>query len=226
MRLAPHVTPHFFSPSGPRPHSPSVCVGTPPDPPRRHPPRPAERKDLLIDPKSNALAETVARSDELFSKGARGAAREPEHARRDSASRPHVFSNLALGDVRPRASPSLETGTETEPGTETGTHAFPSSPVPLAPPLAVKRARELNEDAITYVEIVGSAVEMAKRLGPRGAAAYHPREFCGRLCGVFVNGWDPQSQAVDDPGSFRWEILGSQVSPFFAEAPACARLSS
>lgn len=65
-------------------------------------------------------------------------------------------------------------------------------------------------------------MEMAKRLGPRGAAAYHPREFCGRLCGVFVNGWDPQSQAVDDPGSFRWEILGSQVSPFFAEAPACA----
>ena len=72
------------------------------------------------------------------------------------------------------ASPSLETGTETEPGTETGTHAFPSSPVPLAPPLAVKRARELNEDAITYVEIVGSAVEMAKRLGPQAAPRASP----------------------------------------------------
>ena len=106
VRLAPCLTPHFFSPSGPRPRSPSVCVGTPPDPPRRPPPRPAERKDLLIDPKSNALAETVARSDELFAKGARGAAREPEHARRDSASRRMSFQTSPSATSAPARAPA------------------------------------------------------------------------------------------------------------------------
>ena len=62
-------------------------------------------------------------------------------------------------------------------------------------------------------------VEMSKKLGPKGAAAFSAREFIAVLCRTYVTGWDPQSQAVDDPGSFAWSVFGSSVSKHFVDAP-------
>ena len=62
-------------------------------------------------------------------------------------------------------------------------------------------------------------VEMSKKLGPKGAAAFSAREFIATLCRTYVTGWDPQSQLVDDPGSFDWKVFGSSVSKHFVDAP-------
>ena len=130
-RGAPRAMRHtpFFSPSGPRPRSPSVCVGTHPDPPRRHP----------LAPQRGRIFSSIPR-----------AKRSPRRSLDPTSSSPKVRAapranpNTRVATPRhdaclfkprprrrpPRASPSLETGTETEPGTETGTHAFPTSPRP------------------------------------------------------------------------------------------------
>ena len=57
-------------------------------------------------------------------------------------------------------------------------------------------------------------VEMSKKLGPRGAAAFSAREFLAVLCRSYVTGWDPASQAIEDPGSFNWSVFGrSSTAP-------------
>ena len=69
--------------------------------------------------------------------------------------------------------------------------------------------------------IVEAGVEMAKRLGPRGSAAYAPSAFVRRLALQFAAGADPAANARADPGAFDWNVFGSAVSNRFLAAPAC-----
>ena len=69
--------------------------------------------------------------------------------------------------------------------------------------------------------IVQAGVEMAKRLGPRGSAAYAPSAFVRRLALQFAAGADPAANARADPGAFDWNVFGSAVSNRFLAAPAC-----
>lgn len=85
--------------------------------------------------------------------------------------------------------------------------------------LPVKKTREQAVDGELLCTLADYGVAMSKRLGPKGAAAFSAREFIATLCRTYVTGWDPQSQAVDDPGSFDWSVFGSSVSKHFVEAP-------
>lgn len=84
---------------------------------------------------------------------------------------------------------------------------------------SVKKPREQAVDGELMCTLAEYGVEMSKKLGPKGAAAFSAREFIATLCRTYVTGWDPQSQAVDDPGSFDWSVFGSSVSKHFVEAP-------
>jgi hypothetical protein len=83
------------------------------------------------------------------------------------------------------------------------------------------KPREQLEDAKAMCTIVEAGVEMAKRLGPKGSAAYAPTAFVRRLALQFAAGADPAANARADPGAFDWNVFGSAVSNRFLAAPAC-----
>ena len=80
---------------------------------------------------------------------------------------------------------------------------------------AVKRTREQAVDAELMCTLVDYGVQLSKKLGPEGAAAFAPSEFTTRLCAMYVRGWDPQLQATIDRSSFDWRGFGSSVSRRF-----------
>ena len=64
----------------------------------------------------------------------------------------------------------------------------------------MRKPREQAVDSELMCTLADYGVELSKKLGPKGAAAFSSSDFLNRLCRDYVQAWDPTSQAVADPG--------------------------
>ena len=196
-------------------------------------PRVAGEKDELVQPESGALGAMLKRADELAKHGEpRAPLRKTDRAgcsllppRLSPPSGPITSNQMNLGTLGSRPSSLVSIQLFHSPASTrvslTRTSRMMRSPPPPSchPSPAVKKPREQAVDSELLCTLADFGVEMSKKLGPTGAAAFSARAFVSRLCAAHVNGWDPSSQAVDDPGSFDWNVFGSAVSKHFVHAP-------